>query len=337
MCSINRFFNTTYNDEPEVPPYTGIMFEVTTRAEVVIVKAFELDLRLENATDLTVEIYTLQGNYGDVVGKPENWTLIANTEVVPSVRGGGIVPVQKVVPVRIEAAQRQSFYITMKGAYLDHNVNALQKTGELQSAGEDLDIYVGAGLTDYKFSGQLDKILHPMFAGVIHYEIPYECDTVVTSTAVFEFSVLFRKSVGNRSDVTNAISDALNELLIQDPQLRTYVSDFSLVKQKGETVPLQYTRKYWSTIDCSNRKMIVAHCLTLSFLTQKIVPVHGMSVRLPTFVLRSISCTRMPLVMEDFCMKSTAQPKKSWSLSKDEHRALTVSMLVLRVWPPDLQ
>jgi hypothetical protein len=263
MCSINRSFNTTYNDKQEVPPYTGIMFEVTARAEAVIVNAFELDLRLENATDLTVEIYTLQGYYGDEVGKPDKWTLIANTEVVLSFGGGGIVPVQKIVPVRIDAAQRQSFYITMKGPYLDHNVNALQKTGELQSTGEDLNVYVGSGLTDYKFPGLLDKVLHPMFAGVIHYEIPYDCDTIATSTTVFEFSVLFRKSVGNKADVTNAISNALNELLTQDPQLRTYVSDFSLVKQKGETEPLPYTRKYWSiaTTEKSSQRILFLRTL----------------------------------------------------------------------------
>jgi len=244
MCSINRSYNTSYNDNLEVPPYTGLMFEVTVRSEPVIINAFELDLRLENATDLSVEVYSLPGSFVEKFDQPSEWTLVADTELVLSTGGGGIIPVQQFVPVRIDTAQRQSFYITMKGPYLDHNVYALQKTGELQSKGDDLQVFVGAGLTEYRFPNQLDTILNPMFAGVIHYEKEYNCDEVLTATTYLDFPVLFQDSVGNMVDVTTAINDALDEIFKNDPEIKSFVSDYDLSKDDGHTEAVKYTRKF---------------------------------------------------------------------------------------------
>lgn len=245
MCSINRSYNTSYNDNLEVPPYTGMMFEVTARRAPVIIKAFELDLRLENATDLAIEVYSLPGSFEEKFDQPSEWTLVADTEVVLTAGGGGgIVPVQKFTPVRIDFAQRQSFYITMKGPYLDHNVDALQKTGEVQSKGDDLQVFVGAGLTEYRFPNQLDTILDPMFAGVIHYEKEYNCDQVLTATTYFDFPVLFEDSVGNMVDVTTAINDALDEIFKNDPEIKAFVTDYDLTKGDGQTEAVTYTRKW---------------------------------------------------------------------------------------------
>ena len=316
------------------------MFELTTTSEPVIVDTFELDLRMGNATDLAVEIYTLQGTYADFFNQSEEWTLIADTEVVLSAGGGGIVPVHRFTPVRIDVAQRQSFYITMKGPYLDHKVNALQKTGEVQSVGDDLQIFVGSGLTAYKFPNQLDKVLHPMFSGVIHYARSYDCDTVVTSTTVFEFPILFRDSVGNMADVTKAISDALDELITRDPQLSSFVSDFSLVKQKGETEALTYTRKYHHKPRDLRPEHSPSHYCDFQlkhtlFIAQKLAQVPGMIALLLIYTPESISCMQTSSAKACSCTKFTSRRIKSWSLCTAGSEVVRAFTLAMRVWPLD--
>jgi len=245
MCSTNRSFNTTYNDNEDVPPYTGIMFEVTAIGDPLRVLTLELDLRLENATDLTVEVYSHAGRFVEVFDKPEAWDKVASTKAVVS-RGGdaAIIPVQYFTPVRIGANQRQSFYVTMTGPYLDHSVYALQKTGDIQIRGDDLQLFVGAGLTEYPFTDKLDDILNPMFAGVIHYEKEHVCGEDLTITSYIDFPFLFEQLVSNLLDVTTAISSVINELLKEDGELKSYISRFDLKVFDGVTEAVTYQRKW---------------------------------------------------------------------------------------------
>lgn len=244
MCSINRSFNTTYNDNEKVPSYTGLMFEVTAIGDPLRVLTLELDLRLENATDLSVEVYTRQGHFADVFDQPDAWDLVADTEVVLSADGGGIIPAQRFLPVRIGANQRQSFYVTMKEPLLDHTVYALQKTGEIQTRGDDLQVFVGAGLTEYKFPAKLDDILNPMFAGVIHFEKEYDCAKEPMSTTTLDFPFLFEKSASDMGDLTGLLNEVVDGLLKDDYELKTFVSQYGLKKQDaGATEAVSYTCK----------------------------------------------------------------------------------------------
>ena len=285
MCSIHRAYNTTYNDNREVPPYTGLMFEVTAIGDPLKILTLELDLRLENATDLSVEVYSLSGQFAELFNQPDAWDLVAATQVVVTPGGGGaVIPVQDFTPVRIGANERHSFYVTMKGPYLDHTVYALQKTGEIQSRGDDLQVFVGAGLTEYKFPEQLDDVLNPMFAGVIHYEKEFDCGTVLTSTAYLDFPFLFEESVDMRI-VTMAINEAVDELLKEEDELKSYVSRFGLQKRdSGETEAISYTCK-WSQHLFRRRSSFVfsaSHPFHTLFLTldssQFPVPLPGKNV-----------------------------------------------------------
>jgi hypothetical protein len=82
--------NTTYNDVAGVPPYTGIMFEIFSRSNIEIL-TFELDLQMENATDLSVEIYSLERAYASNVHNESAWELVANTVAVPAPKGNGVI------------------------------------------------------------------------------------------------------------------------------------------------------------------------------------------------------------------------------------------------------
>jgi len=257
MCSINRSFNTTYNDNLAVPPYRGIMFEVTALGvDPLTVLTLELDLRLENATaaeleNLKVQVYTASGHFHDALEQAASWHLVADATVaVNSNTNNAIIPVQQFHPVRIPGQQLQSFYVTTNGSYLDFTVDALQKTGEVQVRGDDLQLFVGAGLTSgFQFPAVLDKVLHPMFAGVLHYEIEHSsgnCNDRIIKT-VLDVPFLFETSVANMADVTMAIDDAVAHLLGNDPHLRSLGSEFGLQQPQGaETKAVKYTREYCS-------------------------------------------------------------------------------------------
>lgn len=229
MCSLNRSLNTTFNDNVDVIPFTGIMFEVTAISQPLNILTFELDMRLENASDLSVEVYSRRGYFADVFNQPDEWRMIASTEVIPIYGGvGAIIPVHDFAPVHIEANQRQSFYITAKQSILDHNVDALQKTGEVQMRNEDLQLFVGAGLTEYKFPSGLARFNSPMFAGIIHYEKENACANNPTITTTLTIPFLFEVSPSRMLDVTQSISETVNRLLVDDQLLKEYVSRFGL-------------------------------------------------------------------------------------------------------------
>jgi len=248
------------------------MFEVTAIGDPLNILTLELDLRLENATDLSVEVYSLSGQYAEHFNQPDAWDLVAATQVVVTPGGGGaVIPAQDFTPVRIGANERQSFYVTMKGPYLDHTVYALQKTGDIQSRGDDLQVFVGAGLTEYKFPEKLDDILNPMFAGVIHYEKEYDCGTVLTSTTYLDFPFLFEESVDMRI-VTMAINKAVDELLKEEDGLKSYVSRFGLQKRdSGETeaVSYSYTCK-WCQHLFRQRSSFCSRCTSLPHIVSHI-------------------------------------------------------------------
>jgi hypothetical protein len=49
--------NTTYEEIVEIPPYVGIMFTVRARAQPIDITTLELDLRLQDDSNLSVQVY----------------------------------------------------------------------------------------------------------------------------------------------------------------------------------------------------------------------------------------------------------------------------------------
>lgn len=149
------------------------MFEVVALKDMDIL-SMELDIFADTSkNNLAVEIFTFPGPFDSVVGVPAAWSLVADTQLVPAPtdRRAMIVPVSEFTPVTLQAYEKHSFYVTLTGPYLDHSVNALDKTGEMFIENDDIQLFVGEGTHEYKFPEQMDTVLDPQFAGVVHYQL----------------------------------------------------------------------------------------------------------------------------------------------------------------------
>ena len=249
-CTTTVAINTTFNSDTRVPTYTGIMFEIFPRMDLELL-TIELDLRIpedevEDA-DLSVELYTMQGSYELLKAYSENrWSLVTKgTAVILPGGQGAIIPATEFTPFKIEAKERRSFYVTMKRSYLDHNVMALQKTGELQMRTPELDILVGVGFHQYKFPGDYDRLLDPQFAGVLHLQRTAECELLTTTTTVELVYIVEAEATAQLlTDLSNSVDQAIADLLAADPDLQRYQNEFNLqVNQKASSSRKEYEGK----------------------------------------------------------------------------------------------
>jgi hypothetical protein len=163
------------------------MFTVRTLASPITIKTFELDVRTDIADgDLGVEVYTLLDGYSDSYNNSDAWTMVANTDAVPVPGGSGVlIPVQDFDMISMKADELRSFYVTMRGSYLESTADALVQCGEEQIKNDELRIDVGTGISTSKFS-TIDRTISPKFAGVIHYEeSKAACENPISETKTF--------------------------------------------------------------------------------------------------------------------------------------------------------
>ena len=233
-CTSLKALNTTYNLDDRVPTYVGIMFEMFPKSDMELL-TLELDVRIpedDEDVDLSVEVYTMRGSYEVTKAydyDPSKWLLIAKTTGVLLPEGGLIIPTSDFNRLEIPRGERRSFYVTMKKSYLDHNVMALQKTGELQLRTDDLDLKVGVGFHEYKFPGDFDRTLDPQFAGIMHYRRTTECKRA-TSTTTVDYTFLLEQTVTPKliTDVNRHIDEAVRALLEQNSALKSYQKYYGL-------------------------------------------------------------------------------------------------------------
>jgi hypothetical protein len=232
-CTTIAAIKTLYNSDSRVPPYVGIMFEIFPKMDLELL-TLELDLTIPNGVtdaDLSVEVYTMDGSFELLKAySPSGWTQIADATATLLPGGqGAIIPSAQFTPLKLEAEERRSFYVTMKKPYLDHTVMALQKTGELQMRTPELDILVGVGYNEYKFSEEYDRLLDPQFAGVLHVRRTADCALMVTTTTVeYNFLVEQETSTELLSEVSDAMNNAMEKLMQANPVLKGFQKDFDL-------------------------------------------------------------------------------------------------------------
>jgi hypothetical protein len=229
QCATNTALNTTYNAHPDVVPYVGIMFSIFSKNPLEIL-TMELDIRFDNATDLSVEVYSYQGRYDLVYNDPSVWTMIANTTAVPAPEGtGAIIPVNDFDTVSMGRLERRSFYITMKSPSLDYNVAALAKTDEIALQTPDIDLLVGVGFSEYKFPEAIDPLVNPQFTGVIHYARKATCGKVSTSIE-YLFILDEQLRIEVLGDLTRFVDAALTDIMLQDSGLQVFQEMHGLQK-----------------------------------------------------------------------------------------------------------
>lgn len=251
QCSSSRSFNTTYNGGLNDILYAGLMFEMSAFSALDVL-TLELDIRWDmKPTDLSVEVYTTSGDYAseDRFHQPGIWHLQASSKLLSAPEGNSaVIPVTDFVPFHIPANERRSVYVTMKGPYLDYTVYALQKTGDIQITGDDLQLLVGSGFTSYRFPAAIDKIVHPMFAGIIHYKKTFECNDTLAATTQVSFQFLVEKSLADGGLALNsAVERAVDGLLQSNAVLRNFVEEYGLQKNSTATTnTVSFICKYLS-------------------------------------------------------------------------------------------
>ena len=239
FCKADRSFNTTYNSDKNVPPFVGIMLELSSFIDIEI-STFEIDIRWDmNPTDLSIQVFTIEGYIADRFNQSSAWKKVASTDIIPVPEGNsGIIPVSDFTPVSIKAFQVHSFYITMKGPYIDHTVYGLQKTGDIHIKGDDVQLYVGSGFTSDNFPGEIDKFLDPQFAGVVYYKKAYQCDDNRAKSTTITFQFLIDSKGIDDSFVLayNAALDiAIDKRMATSEIMQSYIQGFGLHKSIGAT------------------------------------------------------------------------------------------------------
>jgi hypothetical protein len=252
ICGLDTF-GTEYNDIPEIPPYLGILFSVKARAQPLEILTLELDLRLEDDSDTSIEVYTFDGLFQTVFSDESKWTPVANTNVVRNPQGSGaVIPVADFDTVTLAANERKSFYITMKSPLIDFKAGAFMRVGTLATENDDLSVYVGSGLTEYKFPSDVDSLLDPQFAGVIHYKRTLEaCEVREVTTITYQFLLKNPLSTSVLDTIATHANQKIDELLREDLDLREVQTVHALAKMADATaIPVEYYGRYHIVYTC---------------------------------------------------------------------------------------
>lgn len=235
QCVRKQGFTTDYNGDQRVPPYQGIMFEVVATSSIQVT-TLEFDVRLDRVAndDLVVEAYVAESGYLGIMDDPTQWSRVARGKL--EVLGGTTAAISEAdfQSFSIAKGQRRSIYVSLlTGSYLDHTVNALDKTGELAAENTDMKIYVGTGFHGPSFKSLADTVLDPQFAGTIRYETTVPCSSLAHETTV---SLAFVVELSESSDafarlpflLAEAMGKVLDDLLRSDNVLSELVGGFQL-------------------------------------------------------------------------------------------------------------
>jgi hypothetical protein len=188
-CVEEKALETAYNSVSEVLPFTGILFSVDASADLRIT-GLSMDVRTDlmdstQAESPRVECYYRRGPFSETDGVGATWLSNATYWTrafkgradADASKGGIRLPASNFTAIDAASGDRISFYITMRGSYIDSTVNALMKTGEALLVGDHMSISVGAALSDENFPPMINRTVDPGFAGVIQYEIASPCST----------------------------------------------------------------------------------------------------------------------------------------------------------------
>jgi hypothetical protein len=238
MLTPARLINNKYAKHIVLLYYVPRMFTVRTLASPITIKTFELDVRTDIAGgDLGVEVYTLLDGYSANYNNEAAWTLVANTDAVPVPGGSGVlVPVQDFDMISMKADELRSFYVTMRGSYIESTADALVQSGEEQIKNDALRIDVGSGFSTSKFS-TIDTTISPKFAGIIHYEESKAgCESAITETkTVVDYKFLVNATGLDPSLLTKISSETEAFFYGQINEESGYLREYELQYQLAQT------------------------------------------------------------------------------------------------------
>jgi hypothetical protein len=211
VCYDLQAFATPYSNDARSLPYSGIMFDLFSKAEPLEILTIEFDVRNSAVTDYSVEVFTTDGAYASKISDRSLWRRVANAEAVPSPDGSGVIIPQRVFEnIQLGARERLSMYIQMKGPWIENRAEALTKTGELANEGLDFFSYAGIGLNS-RFPTTFDTTTDPQFSGRVYYQQSKACEDT-TETVI---DVQFVGSAAPDSNTLTTMSTSVKNVVEQ--------------------------------------------------------------------------------------------------------------------------
>ena len=216
-CADHLALNTTYNDAPQEVGLHGMFFHIQASDHPLTIETLELDVRMDLASDWSVEVYSFNGLYNLLINKPLSWDLVAATKLVPSPdrSGAALIPSHEFTEVYVEPNKDHSFYIVMKGPWIDHRSDETMRVGQRDRFNSDMNVFVGAGTGATKFPEDVIDGDWPLFAGTIFYRASATCENSIVTT-MLEYDFLVRGLV--TSELLAAASSSV--LAVVDDKLR---------------------------------------------------------------------------------------------------------------------
>ena len=215
-CYDLSIFEAPYVDDDRTEAYSGIMFDLVTKSEPLEILTFEVDVRLSEVKDFSVEVYRTKGGFQGKINDPEQWTLLANTQAIASPDGRGvIIPQRSFENVNLGRNERASFYIQMKGPWIENKAVALIKTGELAAEGEDFRSYAGVG-TSSLFPISPETTTDPQFSGKVYYQKAEPCKDTTTSSVEMIFVAGSSFDHSSFGPIGEAVEDVTNRFLMKE-------------------------------------------------------------------------------------------------------------------------
>ena len=232
-CYSPHSLQTPLNTNDLIPTYNGIMFDVVALTDEIEVTSIEFDAKVDEVTDMRVEVFSREGLYEDYIDDESAWEKIADTEAIASTDRQTLrIPYTAFKPTSISQGKQRSFYISMQGPWIDSVAKALDKTGEIQTKNDDLGIHVGVGLSE-RFPTNFDTTVDPQFSGTLHYMKLIDCQKDFSTTSV-TIQLITPKSedLSFFSQLTQNMHEAVTNNLLKSSPFRDMVSEHGLVFSK---------------------------------------------------------------------------------------------------------
>jgi hypothetical protein len=213
-CTGLNSYNTTYN-EASVSPFYGLMFSMRAKSDPIEILSMELDISVATVWDeFAVDIYTVLGDFEVAATDSSYWTLVASTVLIPNPSGtAAIVPARNWPAVSMEANELRSFYISLKGPWLDYSPSLGGSTDNVAFTTPDFDVYTGAGVRQFSFPYTgLDPTAIGNLAGTVFYANKNACsrEGFVTTVIDYEWSL----NVASDSSIEQSFYDGINMIIV---------------------------------------------------------------------------------------------------------------------------
>jgi hypothetical protein len=212
-------FNTTYGNA-DVTPYYGVFFSLRAKDDPIDILTFELDVVASAEwVEFEADVYTVLGDYEVAATDPSLWTKVSTAMLVQNPSGSGaIIPMNNFFPVQMDAKELRSFFISMKGPYLNYKPVIAGSTDNVAFGTRDLDVYTANGARSYYFpTNGLDPSAIGNLPATVYFANKNSCDReeFVSTTVSYEFTIdIYNPDV----QIESTIYDGINVII--EMQLR---------------------------------------------------------------------------------------------------------------------